>query len=333
MLRREMLSERGGGGLDRKDLIGALYKKVFLIREAEGVIRRLYREDTMKTPMHMSAGEEAICAGVCEALAASDQVVGTYRSHGLYLAKTGETDRFFAELYGKETGMAKGKGGSMHLAAPGDGLICTSAIVATTIPVAIGTAFANKWLGDVRIVAVFFGDGAIDEGAFWESINAACAMKLPVLFVCEDNGYAVHSPTAKRHGYRSITDIIAQFDCDVFSTSTTDAEGIFDTTRQAIALIRAGGRPAFAHFKYYRQLEHVGVNEDFDQGYRSRGEYEPWANVDPVKVLREKLTLWLSSSEIAAIEKPIIAQVAESIRKAIASPYAAAAELYRDVLA
>lgn len=319
--------------MDRKELNIELYRGLFLIREAEGAIRKDYHQDVMKTPMHMSTGEEAICVGVCRALAVSDQVLGTYRSHGLYLAKTGETDRFFAEMYGKATGMAKGKGGSMHLTAPADGLICTSAIVATTIPVAIGAAFANKCQGNDKVVAAFFGDGAVDEGAFWESLNSACAMKLPVLFVCEDNGYAVHSPKAQRHGYQSITDVATQFDCDVFAADTTDAEQIFEISRQALASIRANSRPAFVYLKYYRYLEHVGINEDFDQKYRSRTEFEPWAKMDPVKLGREKLQEWLAVADIAALEDTIRAQVAHSVRKAVEASYASGAELYEDVLA
>ena len=319
--------------MDRKDLNVALYKKVFLIRAAELAIREHYHEDVMKTPMHMSTGEEAICAGVCQALAPSDQVLGTYRSHGLYLAKTGETDRFFAEMYGRLTGMAKGKGGSMHLTATDDGMICTSAIVATTIPVAIGAAFANKCHTNGRLVAVFFGDGAVDEGVFWESLNAACLMKLPVLFVCEDNGYAVHVPARTRHGYESILDIAAKLDCDVFSADTTDAEVISSVAQQAIQSIRTKGRPAFLYLKYYRYLEHVGVNEDFNQGYRSRSEYELWGKKDPVETMRVKLLELLPEADIAAIEQAIRAQVQASIRKAIDAPFASAVELYEDVLA
>ncbi len=319
--------------LNRRDLNVALYRKICLIRTAENSIREHYRTDMMKTPMHMSAGEEAICAGVCQALEPSDQVLGTYRSHGLYLAKTGETDRFFAEMYGKSTGMAKGKGGSMHLTAPAEGLICTSAVVGTTIPVAIGAAFANKSRANGRLVAVFFGDGAVDEGVFWESLNSACSMKLPVLFVCEDNGYAVHSPVMERHGYDSIADIASKFHCDVFCEDTTDAEVICDLTRRAADSVRASGRPAFLYLKYYRYLEHVGVNEDFNQGYRSRQDYEPWAKVDPVKLMRAKLLQWLPESEIAAIEHSISSQVSESVRKAIEAPFSSASGLYEDVLA
>lgn len=306
---------------------------MYLIRAAENSIRENYRSDVMKTPMHMSTGEEAIVAGVCGALAPSDQVLGTYRSHGLYLAKTGETDRFFAEMYGKVTGMAKGKGGSMHLTAPDDGLICTSAIVGTTIPVAVGAAFANKCKRNGRLVAAFFGDGAVDEGVFWESLNSACAMHLPVLFVCEDNGYAVHIPASDRNGFDSIADVAGKFHCDVFREESTDAEVIHDLAKQAGDSVRAKGRPAFLHLKYYRFLEHVGVNEDFDQGYRLKAESEPWARVEPLNLMRTKLLQWVPEEEIRGIESSIDRKIAESILKAMDAAFPPAAELYKDVLA
>jgi acetoin:2,6-dichlorophenolindophenol oxidoreductase subunit alpha len=319
--------------LNRKDLSTELYRKIYLIRAAETAIREQYNRDDMKTPMHMSMGEEAIVVGVCQALKPSDQVLGTYRSHGLYLAKTGETDRFFAEMYGKSTGMAKGKGGSMHLTAPSDGLICTSAVVATTIPVALGAAFANKSRKDNRLAAVFFGDGAVDEGVFWESLNCACSMKLPVLFVCEDNGYAVHSPAAARHGYDSIADVASRFHCDVFSEASTDAEVIYELSRRAVDCVHTRGRPAFLHLKYYRYLEHVGVNEDFNQGYRPRDEYEPWAAMDPLKLMRTRLSEWLPETEIVALERAIDSNVSQSIRNAMAAPFPQGNALQEDVLA
>jgi TPP-dependent pyruvate/acetoin dehydrogenase alpha subunit len=316
-----------------KDLNLALYRKMLLIRRAEDAIRKHYASDKMKTPMHMSTGGEAIAAGVCHALRPEDQIIGTYRSHGIYLAKTGETDRFFAEMYGKATGMAKGKAGSMHLTAPEAGLICTSAIVGTTIPVALGAAFANRQKGIDRVVAVFFGDGAIDEGVFWESLNSACSMKLPVLFVCEDNDFAVHVPASQRHGYRSIVEIVRQFDCGVFAAATTDVEAVYELARKAIGAMRDAGRPSFLHLKYYRYLEHVGVNEDFNQGYRDRAEYEKWRAKDPLELQRKKLLEWYGEEEIGRIEAGIARQVEESVKRADAAPYSAPAELYQDVYA
>ena len=316
-----------------KDLNLQLYKKLFLIRKAEDVIRRDYSGDKMKTPMHMSTGGEAICVGVCHALNPEDQIMGTYRTHGIYLAKTGETGQFFAEMYGKSTGMAKGKAGSMHLTAQQSGLICTSAIVGTTIPVAVGAAFANKQAGKGRMVAVFFGDGAIDEGVFWESLNSACVMKLPVLFVCEDNDIAVHVPGRERHGYRSINEIVERFDCSVFTSESTDAEVIHNLTLDALKAIREGGRPSFMHLKYYRYLEHVGVNEDFNQGYRDRTEYEKWRTKDPVELQRAKLLQWLNEEDIRKTEVDIEARIEQSVKKADAAPFSAPKELYEDVLA
>src|SRR5262249_15059801 len=250
-----------------------------------------------------------------------------------YLAKTGETDRFFAEMYGRAAGMAKGKAGSMHLTAHKEGLICTSAIVGTTIPVAVGAAFANRELKRDRGVAVFFGDGAINEGVFWESLNSACVMKIPLVFVCEDNGFAVHVPKPLRHGYRSITDVVAKFDCDVYSSESTDPEVIYQLTTKAIQAMREMRRPAFLHLKYYRYLEHVGVNEDFAQGYRDRKEFDRWHANDPVALQRKKLVHLTSEAEVKKLEEAIDRQVAESVKRAAQAPFPKPAELYQDVLA
>ena len=316
-----------------KELQVSLYRKMLLIRKAEELIQRHYFEDEMKTPMHMTMGGEAIVAGVCEALGSAGQVLGSYRTHGLYLAKTMETDRFFAELYGKASGSAKGKAGSMHLMDRDADLICTSAIVGTHIPVALGAAFANKQAGNGRVTAVFFGDGAVDEGAFWESLNMACLKRLPVLLVCEDNGYAVHTPAADRHGYRSITDVVAQFDCEVLRSESTDAEEIYNLTRQALAAMEARDCPCFLHLRYCRYLEHVGVSQDFDAGYRPRKEYEKWLAVDPLRVQREKLLGLMCEERIAAIEEATERQVRQSKERAQTAPFPEIGVLHEDLFA
>jgi len=169
-----------------KELNIELYKTMYLIRKTEEKIQEHYHEDEMKTPMHMSMGEEAIAVGVCHALKAKDQIFGTYRSHAIYLAKTQNINDFFAEMYGKDTALLKGKGGSMHMCNPDGGFMGSSGIVASAIPVAVGAAFANKTVKNEKYVAVFFGDGAANEGVFWESLNVACLMKLPIIFVCAD---------------------------------------------------------------------------------------------------------------------------------------------------
>ncbi len=298
-----------------------LYRTMYLIRAAELLIQTHYGEDEMKTPMHMSMGQEAIAAGICHALKPQDQVLGTYRSHGLYLAKTQESDRFFAEMYGKASGPSGGKAGSMHLFAPESGLICTSAIVASHIPVAIGAAFANQIAGNGRVVAVFFGDGAVDEGAFWESLNMACLKRLPMLFVCEDNGYAVHTPAGARHGYKDIKAMASQFECNVFASDSTDVHVICELTREALTAMAGDGRPCFLHLKYYRYLEHVGVNEDFKAGYRSQEEFDAWHAVDPVRLQRTRLASMVSEEQLRDLETAVDRQVLRSKEKAQEAPF------------
>ena len=320
--------------MNETDLNLELYKKVYLIRKAEEKIQEHYMEDEMKTPMHMSMGEEAIVAGVCQALNVEDQIFGTYRSHGIYLAKTGETDRFFAELYGKETGMAKGKAGSMHLSAPSSNLLGTSAVVATTIPVAVGASFVNKQKNNGRLVAVFFGDGALDEGSFWEGLNFACLKGLPIIFVCEDNGLAIHSPASDRQGYKSISDIVSKFKCNVFKEETTDPQVIYKLTCNAIQLQRNTHKPCFLHLKYYRYLEHVGINQDFKFGYRSEEEFKRWYEVDPVNLQRKKLLEnAYSEKKIKKLERKIDKQIDNSVKLAQKAPFPDGSELFRGVYA
>ncbi len=311
-----------------------LYRKMYLIRKAEEAICRHYPEDEMKTPVHLSVGEEAIAAGVIHALAPEDQFFGTYRSHGIYLARTGETDKFFAEIYGKATGLLKGKAGSMHLSAPEYGMMGTSAIVSAIIPVAVGAAYAAKVSGSGRIVAVFFGDGATEEGVFWESINAACLMKLPLLFVCEDNELAVFTKKVHRRGYESLPLIVEHFGCSVLADSTTDVEKIYERTGQVIGAIKSQQQPGFLHLSYYRYLEHVGVGEDFHCGYRTREEFQSWLKVDPIKIQREKLLkLGCSQEELRTLEAGIEQQIARSIERAKQAPFPDREELCRQVYA
>lgn len=314
------------------DLNTELYKKLYLIRTAEKKIQEYYPQDKMKTPMHMSMGEEAIVVGICQALKKEDHVFGSCRSHGLYLAKTGETDQFFAEMYGKVTGGAKGKAGSMHLSAPEMGLMGVMAIVAGGIPVAVGVAFANKRQKNNKIAAIFFGDGAIEEGCFWESLNVACLMKLPILFICEDNRFAKNTPDIKRHGYKNISEIVSKFDCNVFEEESTDAEVIYNLTRRAIDLMSANGMPCFLHLRYYRYLEHVGVNEYFNEEYRLREEFEKWKEKDPIDLQRKKLlVLGMAEDNIKKIEKEIDDKIGISVDLADKAPFAEISEVYKDV--
>lgn len=309
-----------------------IYKKLYLIRKSEELIIKHYKEDEMKTPMHMSMGEEAIVVGVVAALQKRDQVFGTYRSHGLYLAKTDDTDKFFAELYGKVTGGTRGKAGSMHLAEPLKGMMLTSAVVGATIPVALGAALTNKFLKNRKVVVAFFGDGAINEGVFWESLNFACLKKLPILFVCEDNNFAIHSPLKERIGYKSIVQVVSQFYCHVADSDTTDVFEISSITHKMIKKMKQTGRPGFLYLKYYRYLEHVGVDEDFHFGYRSRQEFLKWKKVDPLFIARKYLLKTkVKEKNIIASENIIDRMLIQSLNKARKAPYPTEAELFVDI--
>src|SRR5262249_4242479 len=175
-----------------------LYKALYRIRRVEEEVARVYPSDKIKSPVHLSIGQESVSVGICAALRPQDVVFGTYRGHALYLAKGGDLKKMVAELFGKATGCTHGKGGSMHLIDPEAGVMGTSAVVGTTIANAVGFAYAMRYRRDEAIVASFFGDGATEEGVFSESLNFAVLKRLPILFVCENNRYAIHTHQRRR---------------------------------------------------------------------------------------------------------------------------------------
>lgn len=307
-----------------------LYRSLYLIRAAEGLIVEHYPEDEMRTPMHMSMGQEAVSVGLCAALGEAGQVYGSYRSHALFLAKTEDPERFFGELYGRVNGTACGKQGSMHLAAPERGLMATSAIVGGTISAAVGTAFANKRLGNGRYCAALFGDGALETGEFWEALNAACVLQVPVLFLCEDNDYAVHSAKAVRHGFKLIEDVVSQFRCATFEVADAlDVESIRRYIAEALAVARLdNGTPAFLRVRTCRYLDHIGITEDFDVGYRTREEADWWRERDPIKRQRRRLLeQGMTEVEVLAEEHKINKRLDAAVKAAREAPAPDPAEL------
>jgi len=309
-----------------------LYRKLLLVRRAEEKIREEYGKDEMKTPVHLGIGQEAIPVGVCHVLPPASKTFGTYRNHALYLAVTQDTDRFFGELYGKVTGAGKGKAGSMHLAAPEHGLLATSAVVASTIPLAVGAALAAQYRGAQDVVASFFGDGAVEEGVFWESLNFACLRRLRILLVCEDNGLAIHAPASQRQGFRSIPEAVQGFQCHVASGDGSDLLEVMALTRHVIARMAEDPKPGVLHLTYCRFLEHVGPREDFDAGYRPRPNDAALAQRDPVGRFESALAgLGWTSQELAEVRRSVDEQIARSVQAAREAPFAPPAELLTDV--
>lgn len=308
-----------------------LYRKIYLIRMAEEKVRELYPTDVIKTPVHLSHGEESIVAGVCQALTPDDQVYGSCRGHALYLSTNGSLEAFFGELYGNKLGVAKGKAGSMHLSSPDTGFIASSAIVASIIPVALGAAFAAKYKKEKRIVVVFFGDGATEEGVYWETLNFASLKKLPILFVCENNELAIHAHIACRQSY-VIPEAVKPFGIPTHSDDTTDPEIIYNVAKEAVRKIRETSEPYFLHFKYHRYLEHVGINEDYQFEYRKKEDYAHWYAVDPITIQRNKLlSIGVVEAEIQKLEVAINQNIEASLKRVAAAEMPEASELFEDV--
>lgn len=310
-----------------------LYKSLLLARRSEEYIVKHYPENLMRTPMHMSLGQEFVSVAVCSALDGKGDVFASYRSHAAFLAQTHDTDRFFAELYGRMSGTGEGKGGSMHLAAPDRGHFLSSGVVATQIPVAVGAAFANLRLKTGRTAVAFFGDGAMDAGVFWESMNSASLFRLPVMFVCEDNGFAVDTPRAARQTFESLTEAVRPFGCDVYEDGSGDVESVYLLARRAAETAHRERRPAFLSIKCCRFLEHVGTGEDWHWGYRDKdATAHEWIARDAVITQRKRLLdCGVAEHEIAAIESDVESTVRRSVERAAAAPIPGPERLYAGV--
>jgi len=285
-----------------------LYRMMYLIRACEEKIIKHYHENEMKTPVHLCIGAEAIYAGVIHALQEGDQLFGTYRNHGIYLAKTGDTDKFFGELLGRSCGQFRGLGGSMHLFAPDKGFMASSAIVASTIPLAVGCAYSNQIQGNNKWVVSFFGDGAMEEGVFWESINFASLHDLNIIFICENNELAIHTKIADRQGFDTgwLKLLFSLQENDQYVGS--DPEQIMEEVREC----RLDYGPSFLSFPYQREYEHCGTKQDWCVGYR-----------EPIKGYTDPLIhqkVKLSAYAVHDIEGQINLQIERSWNKAKKSP-------------
>ena len=315
--------------MDNRNTPENVYRLLRLIRRTEEEVARIYPSDKIKSPIHLSIGQEFVSVGVVGALNGDDVVSATYRGHATYLAKGGDLGKFMAEMYGKAGGCAGGKAGSMHLIDMEHNVLGTSAVVATTIPVAVGYALALKMEGKGRLVASFFGDGATEEGAFNESLNFASLHKLPVLFVCENNGYAIHSPIEDRWANEALCQRVESYGIPAHNIADGDVLAIRSLAGELAQNIRAGGGPAFIECAAYRWREHVGPNEDFDAGYRNRSDMEPWLDNDQMNVVGAKLDIERRKSIDAEIEK----RIGEAIEFAENSPWPEPEELYSHVFA
>ncbi len=252
-----------------------LYYKMLLIREAEKAIIDEYPTDEIKTPCHLAIGAEAIAVALCHSFPEA-KIFTSYRNHHWYLACGGSLNDFFLELYGKQNDIADGKAGSMHLNAPKEGLMLTSAVVATQIAPALGFAFAESYKKAKTLTIVALGDGATEEGAFHECLNLASLYQLPILFVVEDNDLAIHQTKDTRQAFR-LADLVQAYSIDYYSTQGSSLDKLLSWGKEIKKF------PAVLHVDYHRFLEHVGINQDYNAGYRAKPLIED--KLDPIKLL------------------------------------------------
>ena len=261
-----------------------LFESMLRIRLVEESIANKYSEQKMRCPTHLSIGQEAIAVGVCANLTSQDQVLSTHRAHAHYLAKGGCLNSMMAEIYGKAAGCSKGMGGSMHLIDTSVGFMGSTAIVGNTIPVAVGLALEKKLTRKKSIACVFFGDGATEEGAFYESVNFAIIHSLPILFICENNLYSVYSGLEVRQPVnRKIYKMVRAMGISAQHGNGNDVEEVTRKVKHAKTMILKSGGPQFLEFDTYRWREHCGPNLDNNIGYREESEFLKWKKKDPLK--------------------------------------------------
>jgi pyruvate dehydrogenase E1 component alpha subunit len=322
--------------LTSSELKVRLYKSLLRLRRIEEVLADEYRKGTMRTPTHFGIGQEAVAVGACQALEPEDVVYTHHRSHTHYLAKGGSLFGLMAELLGREGGCSRGRGGSVHLIDRAAGFLGSSPILGHSLALATGSALAYQMRGQRNVAVAFFGEGAFDEGAVWESINFAAIRKLPVLFVCENNLYATESPLSVRQAEGTDTCAkVRSFKVEAERLDGNDVGGVHRAAVAAAAKCRAGGGPVLLECMTYRWREHVGPLWDYEANrtYRSREELDAWMEKCPVQragidlvgsgmATPDALQTWL-----AEIEK----EIADTLKLAYESPWPDVSSLFDNV--
>lgn len=313
------------------DLQKKMLYSMLRIRRVQERIDQEYLKDQMKTPVHLCVGQEAIAVGVCEAINHTDYISSNHRGHGHYLAKGGNLKELIAELHCKSTGCSGGFGGSMHIIDTSVGHLGSSSIVAGGISLGTGMALASKMKRENRVSVVFFGDGAADEGVLYESINFAILKKLPVIYILENNKWAVCSPVKSRHGAKNIF-----HKADEEHLLTADIDGndpiqVYKTTIEAVHRARDGKGPSFIECDTYRILGHAGCETQDPAGYRDLKEINEWKEKCPIKFLKQKLVDngLLDIDEMKQWECMIMDEIDDAFAYAVESPLPLAKDLNR----
>ena len=313
----------------------SLFRAMLRIRLIEEAIEGRYHEDQMKTPIHLVIGQEATSVGCCAALTPRDLLYSSHRTHGNYLAKGGDLKGMLSEMFCRADGCVGSRGGSMHLIDKRVGMAGTSAIVAGAIPIATGAALAASMKAEDRVVVVFFGDAATEEGASSESLNFAALKQLPIIFFCENNFYSVQSPLWTRQPHREIWKWARSYGIESVHVDGMNVLAVFEETRRAVERARTGAGPTFIEAPCYRYRAHGGSGDDTKTGYRDTEEREAWDIVDPVALYADYLKelAVVSDEQIAGMRAEIAVEIDEAFAHAVASPNPTEADLYRHVYA
>lgn len=315
-------------------LVG-LYQAMLRIRRIEEEIERRYRDDHMKTPIHLVIGQEGASVGACAALRESDLLYSSHRTHGNYLAKGGDFKAMLCEMHCRLNGCVGSRGGSMHLIDKKVGMAGTSAIVGGAVPVATGAALAAQMQKTDRVVTVFLGDATTEEGVTSESLNFAALRSLPIIFFCENNFYSVQSPLATRQPPREIHKWAATYQMRSVLVDGMNVLAVQAAMTEAVDRARAGQGPTFIEAPVYRYRAHGGAGDDSLTGYRRVEEREAWEAVCPLTMFDEFLTQrgLLDEHARATLEATIAEEIAEAFAFALASPNPTEDDLYRHVYA
>lgn len=315
--------------LQKTDLLGMLYR-MQLIRRFEERVNELYMQGLIPSTLHLYIGQEAVAVGVCANLSDSDYLLSTHRPHGHAIAKGVDIKSIMAELFGKATGCCQGKGGSMHVGNFKIGMFPAIAIVGGNVPIAAGAALAQKMQKNKGVTVCFYGDGAANEGAWHEALNAAAIYDLPVVFICENNLYAASTPFDLTFKVENVADRAAAYGMPGVIVDGNDVLAVHETSAQAIARARSGQGPTLVECKTYRQCGH---SRSDPRGYRSKEEEAEWLQKDPIprleRYLLEKQAA--TSAEIEAIKERVEREIDAAIDFAKDSPLPDPAEVYTDV--
>jgi pyruvate dehydrogenase E1 component alpha subunit len=309
-------------------LLRRMHRTMVLIRHCEERIAELCDSGEVRCPCHLCIGQEAIATGVCCAITDADYVWGGHRSHGHYLAKGGDLKALIAEVLGRATGCAGGRGGSMHLIAREVGILGTVPLVAATIPLAVGAALAAKLRREHRVSVAFFGDGATEEGHFHESLNLAAFHRLPVVFVCENNLYASHLHLTERRIFDNLERSGDVHGVPGQRVDGNDVLAVHDAAVRAVERAQRGEGPTLLECRTFRWRGHVGPAMDLDVGILRRDDLAAWRERDPItSAARQLVEAGVTEIELERVSKDVQALIDDAVDFARNSPFPAPASL------